>query len=129
MMPYIQENADTFIKCMEKYANSGEEVHILRKFEELSMDYVARGSFGIDERFQGKPDHPAIAIAKSTLRGAMTGPVHFTARECTSVPLLASFISTACLIKQQVETLFAKSNQRFPDSSCPMSQKNLAGCS
>ncbi|KAH9373644.1 hypothetical protein HPB48_011392 [Haemaphysalis longicornis] len=79
MMPHIEENADIFIKSMEKYADSNEEVHMLRKFEELAMDYVARGAFGIDERFQGKPDHPAIAVAKATLRGAMVGPFHMIA--------------------------------------------------
>ncbi|XP_077557866.1 cytochrome P450 3A4-like [Haemaphysalis longicornis] len=83
MMPHIEENADIFIKSMEKYADSNEEVHMLRKFEELAMDYVARGAFGIDERFQGKPDHPAIAVAKATLRGAMVGPFHMIAQATT----------------------------------------------
>ncbi|XP_077538240.1 cytochrome P450 3A5-like isoform X2 [Haemaphysalis longicornis] len=83
MMPHIEEDADIFMKSLETYANSGEEVHMLRKFEELSMDYIARGSFGIDERFQGKPDHPAMAVAKATLRGAMIGPLHMIA-QCTS---------------------------------------------
>ncbi|KAH9373643.1 hypothetical protein HPB48_011391 [Haemaphysalis longicornis] len=83
MMPHIEEDADIFIKSMEKYADSGEEVHMLHKFEELSMDYVARGAFGIDERFQGKPDHPAIAVAKATFRGCMTGPFHVIA-QCTT---------------------------------------------
>ncbi|XP_077559272.1 cytochrome P450 3A14-like isoform X3 [Haemaphysalis longicornis] len=83
MMPHIEEDADIFIKSMEKYADSAEEVHMLHKFEELSMDYVARGAFGIDERFQGKPDHPAIAVAKATFRGCMIGPFHMIA-QCTT---------------------------------------------
>ncbi|XP_077559268.1 cytochrome P450 3A4-like isoform X2 [Haemaphysalis longicornis] len=83
MMPHIEENADIFIKYMGKYADSGKEVHMLHKFEELSMDYVARGAFGIDERFQGKPDHPALAVAKATLRGCMIGPFHMIAH-CTT---------------------------------------------
>lgn len=83
MMPHIQEDADIFIKSMEKYADSGEEVHILHKFEELAMDYVARGAFGIDERFQGKPDHPALAVAKAAFRGCMIGPFHMIA-QCTT---------------------------------------------
>ncbi|XP_077559277.1 cytochrome P450 3A14-like [Haemaphysalis longicornis] len=83
MMPCIEEDADIFVQSLEKFADSGEEVNMSGKFEELSMDYVARGAFGIDERFQGKPDHPALAVAKATLRGAMTGPFHMIA-QCTT---------------------------------------------
>nr|XP_054929670.1 cytochrome P450 3A14-like [Dermacentor andersoni] len=83
MMPHIEEDASIFIKSLEQYAATGEEVHMLRKFEELAMDYVARGSFGIDERFQGKPDHPLMVIAKAALRGTMKGPLHMIA-QCTT---------------------------------------------
>ncbi|XP_070392688.1 cytochrome P450 3A14-like [Dermacentor albipictus] len=84
MMPHIEEDASIFIKSLEQYADTGEEVQMLRKFEELSMDYVARGSFGIDERFQGKPDHPLMVIAKAGLRGLMKGPFHMIAQSTTS---------------------------------------------
>ncbi|KAL1484814.1 hypothetical protein MTO96_032380 [Rhipicephalus appendiculatus] len=75
MVPHLEENANAFVKYLEEYADTGKEVHMLHKFEELAMDYVARGSFGIDERFQGKPDHPLTAIAKAALRGTVTGPI------------------------------------------------------
>ncbi|XP_075545082.1 cytochrome P450 3A14-like isoform X2 [Dermacentor variabilis] len=88
MVPHLQEDADIFIKSLQRHADNGEEVHMLRKFEELSMDYVARGSFGIDERFQGKPDHPLMAIAKATLRGTMKGPFHMIAQCTTTFGLL-----------------------------------------
>ncbi|XP_070392533.1 cytochrome P450 3A14-like [Dermacentor albipictus] len=84
MMPHIEEDASIFIKSLGQYADTGEEVHMLRKFEELSMDYVARGAFGIDERFQGKPDHPLMAVAKATFRGVMKGPFHMIAQSTTS---------------------------------------------
>ncbi|XP_075545080.1 cytochrome P450 3A14-like [Dermacentor variabilis] len=84
MMPHIEEDASIFIKSLEQYADTGEEVHMLRKFEELAMDYTARGAFGIDERFQGKPNHPLMAIAKATLRGLMKGPFHMIGQSTTS---------------------------------------------
>ncbi|XP_077559275.1 cytochrome P450 3A14-like isoform X2 [Haemaphysalis longicornis] len=107
MMNHIQEDADIFIESMEKYAESGEEVHMLRKFEELSMDYVARGAFGIDERFQGKPDHPAIAVAKASFRGAMIGPFHMIA-QCTTTfgALMKPFYwLSQCLCEYSFQTL------------------------
>ncbi|KAL1470629.1 hypothetical protein MTO96_024126 [Rhipicephalus appendiculatus] len=50
MMAHLEENANNFVKYLGEYADTGEEVHVLHKFEELAMDYVARGSFGIDEQ-------------------------------------------------------------------------------
>ncbi|XP_070391493.1 cytochrome P450 3A14-like isoform X2 [Dermacentor albipictus] len=85
MMRHIEEDASIFIKSLEQYADTGEEVHMLHKFEELSMDYTARGAFGIDERFQGKPDHPLMAVAKATFRGVMKGPFHMIAQETAKV--------------------------------------------
>ncbi|XP_070392686.1 cytochrome P450 3A14-like isoform X3 [Dermacentor albipictus] len=98
MMPHIEEDASIFIKSLEQYADTGEEVHMLRKFEELSMDYTARGAFGIDERFQGKPDHPLMAIAKATLRGLIKGPFHMIARSARKRALTTEEIITSAAV-------------------------------
>lgn len=81
MVPHLEENANAFVKYLDEHADTGKEAHMLHKFKELVMDYVARGSFGIDERFQGKPDDPLTATAKDALRGTVTGPFHMIARE------------------------------------------------
>ncbi|KAL1432613.1 hypothetical protein MTO96_012839, partial [Rhipicephalus appendiculatus] len=99
MMPHLEEDANIFIKSLEKHADTGEEVQMLRKLEELSMDYVARGSFGIDERFQGNPSHPLTAIAKATLRGTMKGPLHMIAQSTTAFgPLMKPFYWLSSLL-------------------------------
>lgn len=85
MLARFEKDADIFVKSLDAHAGTGEEVHMLRKYEELSMDYVARGSFGLDERFQGKPDHPFIAVAKSVFRGIMKGPSHCIAQSTTTL--------------------------------------------
>ncbi|XP_075737987.1 cytochrome P450 3A14-like isoform X2 [Rhipicephalus microplus] len=99
MMPHLKEDADIFVKSLEKHADTGKEVHMLRKLEELSMDYVARGSFGIDDRFQGNPGHPLIVIAKATLRGTMRGPLHMIAQSTTAFgPLMKPFYWLSSLL-------------------------------
>lgn len=83
MMPHLEENADIFIKSLEEYADTDREVHMLPEFEQLSMDYTARGAFGIDEHFQGQPDHPLFNTARAVFRGVMKGPLHMIARSTT----------------------------------------------
>ncbi|XP_049521327.1 cytochrome P450 3A14-like isoform X8 [Dermacentor silvarum] len=83
MMSHLEENADIFIKSLEEYADTGREVHMRPNFEQLSMDYTARGAFGIKEHFQGQPDHPLIKVARSVLRGVMKGPLHMIAQSTT----------------------------------------------
>ncbi|XP_050040168.1 cytochrome P450 3A14-like [Dermacentor andersoni] len=85
MMPHLEENADIFIKSLEEYADTGREVHMMPKFEQLSMDYTARGAFGIEEHFQGQPDHPLIKLGKSVFRGIMKGPLHMIAQSTTKL--------------------------------------------
>lgn len=74
-MPHLEENADIFIKSLEEYADTDREVHMLPEFEQLSMDYTARGAFGVDEHFQEQPDHPLFNTARAVLRGVMKGPL------------------------------------------------------
>ncbi|KAH9371936.1 hypothetical protein HPB48_008015 [Haemaphysalis longicornis] len=81
MIAGFEEDADIFVKSLDAYAETGEEVHMLEKLEGLAMDYVARGSFGLEERFQGKPDHPFLIVARKAFRGVMKGPFHWIARE------------------------------------------------
>ncbi|XP_049268789.1 lithocholate 6-beta-hydroxylase [Rhipicephalus sanguineus] len=84
MMPHLEENVDIFIKSLEKYADTDREVHMLPEFEQLSMDHTARGAFGIDEHFQGQPDHPLLKIARGVFKGVMKGPLHMIA-QCTTM--------------------------------------------
>ncbi|KAH7954315.1 hypothetical protein HPB49_017500 [Dermacentor silvarum] len=81
MMPEVCKSADLFLERMEKLAN--EEVHLYDEYQLLSMDYTARGAFGIDTVFQLEPHHPLLTIAKGVLDGVMTGPLHMIA-QCTS---------------------------------------------
>ncbi|XP_072143703.1 cytochrome P450 6B1-like [Dermacentor andersoni] len=69
MLPSIKEKVDTFLKLLDEHADSGEEVNVLSKYEELSMECVTRSLFGLDEHFLGKPDHPLILVAKAAFRG------------------------------------------------------------
>ncbi|XP_077495594.1 cytochrome P450 3A14-like [Amblyomma americanum] len=101
MMPHIEEDAGIFVKSLEKFADSGKEVHMLEKLEELSMDYVARGSFGIDERFQGKADHPLMAVAKKTLRGVMKGFFHMAAQSTTTLQVIMKPICWLSLMLEE----------------------------
>lgn len=85
MLPYLEQDVDILVKLLEKHADTGEEVNMLPKYEQLAMDYIARGSFGIDERFQGNPEHPMIALAKAACCQLMTGPLHMIAQSTTSL--------------------------------------------
>ncbi|XP_075543319.1 cytochrome P450 6B1-like [Dermacentor variabilis] len=84
MMPSIKEKVDTFLKLLDEHADSGEEVNVLSKYEELSMECVTRSLFGLDEHFLGKPDHPLIVVAKAAFRGLMTGCLHVIAQSTTT---------------------------------------------
>nr|XP_054929641.1 putative cytochrome P450 CYP13A10 [Dermacentor andersoni] len=81
MMPEVCKSADLFLERMEKLAN--DEVHSYDEYQLLSMDYTARGAFGIDTVFQLEPHHPLLTIAKGVLDGVMTGPLHMIA-QCTT---------------------------------------------
>lgn len=83
MMPHLEENADIFIKSLEQHADTGREIDMMPEFEQLSMDYTARGAFGIGEHFQGQPDHPLIHVARGVFRGIMKGPLHLIAQSTT----------------------------------------------
>lgn len=83
MMQYIQEDTSVFVQRLKEYADTGKEVQMLHKFEELSMDLTARGAFGINERFQGKPDHPFITTSKAVARNMMKGPFYYIG-QCTT---------------------------------------------
>ncbi|XP_075737961.1 cytochrome P450 3A14 isoform X2 [Rhipicephalus microplus] len=98
IMPHLEENADVFIRTLEKYADTDREVHMLPEFEQLSMDYTARGVFGIDEHFQGNLDHPLFNTARGVFRGIMKGPLHMIARlykqrQVSSAAIASSAIS------------------------------------
>ncbi|KAH9371943.1 hypothetical protein HPB48_010808 [Haemaphysalis longicornis] len=64
MLAGFEEDMDIFLKSLETNAETGEEVDMMLKCEQLTMDYVVRGSFGIEERFQGKPHHPFLSATK-----------------------------------------------------------------
>ncbi|XP_075545077.1 cytochrome P450 3A14-like [Dermacentor variabilis] len=85
MMPFFEEDVNFLLKSLEKNAETGEEVQMYRKYEQLSMDFVARGAFGIDERFQENPDHPLFEMARTTCCKIMTGPFHMIAQSTTSL--------------------------------------------
>ncbi|KAH9371945.1 hypothetical protein HPB48_010806 [Haemaphysalis longicornis] len=81
MLGGFEEDMDIFLKSLGTTAETGEEVDMMLKSEQLTMDYVVRGSFGLEERFQGKPDHPFLRVAKSVFHGVMKGPFHWIARK------------------------------------------------
>ncbi|KAL1432616.1 hypothetical protein MTO96_012841 [Rhipicephalus appendiculatus] len=85
MMPFFEEDVNYLLKYLDKSAETGEEVQMMRKYEQLSMDYVARGAFGIDERFQENPNHPLFDMARSACCKLMTGPFHMIAQSTTSL--------------------------------------------
>ncbi|KAL1442596.1 hypothetical protein MTO96_046346 [Rhipicephalus appendiculatus] len=81
-MPSIKEKANMFFELLAKHVDTGEEVNMAKKYEELSMEYVTRGLFGLNEPFLGKPDHPLTLIAKAVFRSFMKGARHAIARKC-----------------------------------------------
>ncbi|XP_077553943.1 cytochrome P450 3A41-like [Haemaphysalis longicornis] len=92
MLPGFEEDMDIFLKSLGTTAETGEEVDMMLKCEQLTMDYVVRGSFGLEERFQGKPDHPFLRVAKSVFHGVMKGPFHWIAQSTTTLgPLIRPF--------------------------------------
>lgn len=92
MMPTLQEDTDMFIRSLERHAELGEEVNMLPKYEELSMEHIARGLFAIDEHFLGIANHPMLDVAKSVFRSFMKGPFHFIGQSTTMFgPLMKPF--------------------------------------
>ncbi|XP_070392138.1 cytochrome P450 3A2-like isoform X2 [Dermacentor albipictus] len=83
MVPQLEEDAELFTKSLEEYADTDAEIHMLPKFEELAMDYTARGAFGIEEHFQGNPDHPLIELSRTVFVGLIKGPLHMIG-QCTT---------------------------------------------
>ncbi|XP_077493854.1 thromboxane-A synthase-like isoform X2 [Amblyomma americanum] len=83
MMPELEEDVVVFLRSLKQYANTGDQVHMLRLYEPLAMDLVGRRCFGTEERFQGNPGHPLIGLAKHTTYNAMTGAVHMVGQSIT----------------------------------------------
>ncbi|KAK8776328.1 hypothetical protein V5799_030329 [Amblyomma americanum] len=86
MMPEIRKSADLFLERLDAVAD--EQVHSYQEYQLLSMDYTARGAFGIDTVFQREPNHPLLLIAKGVLDGVMTGPLHMIAQSTTALGIL-----------------------------------------
>ncbi|XP_077518457.1 cytochrome P450 3A41-like [Amblyomma americanum] len=86
MMPEIRKSADLFLGRLDAVAD--EQVHSYQEYQLLSMDYTARGAFGIDTVFQREPNHPLLLIAKGVLDGVMTGPLHMIAQSTTALGIL-----------------------------------------
>lgn len=84
MMPDLEEDVSLFLRSLERYANRGNEVHMLRMFEPLAMDLIGRRCFGACERFQDQPHHPLISVAKHIMGNTMTGAVHMVGQCITS---------------------------------------------
>ncbi|XP_077520524.1 cytochrome P450 3A14-like [Amblyomma americanum] len=98
MMPYFEEDVNFLMKSLEKCADTGEEVQMMRKYEQLSMDFVARGCFGIDERFQGQPEHPLFDMTRTTCCKLMTGPFHMIAQSTTSLGPIMKLVCRLSLL-------------------------------
>ncbi|KAG0430369.1 hypothetical protein HPB47_022748 [Ixodes persulcatus] len=80
MMGHIAEMCDVFMDVLGGDADNGTEVHMVSKFQGLTMDYLGRAAFGIDASFQRNLNHPFLITAKEAAHGLMTGPIHMLAR-------------------------------------------------
>ncbi|KAK8780309.1 hypothetical protein V5799_018350 [Amblyomma americanum] len=105
LMPLIEQDVEILLEVLKDHATSGFEVDMLKKFEQLSMDFIARGSFGIDERFQGRPDHPFAAIARSACSKLMAGRLHMIAQCTTCFGSLMKPLSWFSLIMADVDMM------------------------
>ncbi|XP_077488837.1 cytochrome P450 3A14-like isoform X2 [Amblyomma americanum] len=103
MMPLLEEDVAVLLSLLEEHAKLGEEVNMLRKYEQLAMDFLFRGSFGVDERFQGRPDHPFETIARTAGRKLMTGTLHMVAQTTTCFGPLAKPLSWLSLVLADVD--------------------------
>ncbi|XP_077518570.1 cytochrome P450 3A14-like isoform X1 [Amblyomma americanum] len=84
MMHSLEEETDILLRFVDKHADTGTEVNMRSRYEELSMDYMARGAFGLDERFFGNAEqHPLVDVTKNAFRGLMTGPFHIIGQSTT----------------------------------------------
>ncbi|KAH6936621.1 hypothetical protein HPB50_020345 [Hyalomma asiaticum] len=88
MMTDIKEGADIFLDIVGEQADGGREANVLELYQRLTMDYVGRGAFGVDCRFQRGPENALAASAKAVVRGVMTGPFHMI---CQSTSTLGAF--------------------------------------
>ncbi|XP_077559258.1 cytochrome P450 3A14-like isoform X2 [Haemaphysalis longicornis] len=86
MMPEFERSADLFLKRLSEVA--GKEVNSYDEYQKLSMDYTARGAFGVDTIFQHEPDHVLLTTAKKVLDGVMTGPSHMIAQSTSTLGVL-----------------------------------------
>ncbi|XP_075546639.1 cytochrome P450 3A2-like isoform X6 [Dermacentor variabilis] len=98
MVPQLEEDAELFTKSLVEYADTDAEIHMLPKFEELTMDYTARGAFGIEERFQGNPDHPLIELSRTVFRGIIKGPLHMIGRASKSSDVSSSAVASTATV-------------------------------
>ncbi|KAK8774970.1 hypothetical protein V5799_010496 [Amblyomma americanum] len=127
MMPYFEEDVNFLMKSLEKCADTGEEVQMMRKYEQLSMDFVARGCFGIDERFQGQPEHPLFDMTRTTCCKLMTGPFHMIARTVRSRALTTEEVITSAatlfiagFVTRQAKEDFEYKGLKFEAGTCFM---------
>ncbi|XP_064474103.1 cytochrome P450 3A14-like isoform X2 [Ornithodoros turicata] len=90
MVPHISDVADIFIDVISEKADTGKEFPMLKTFKALSMDYVGRAAFGIENSFQRDLDHPFLTQAIQTLPGTMRGLFHVLAYCTTSLGALRS---------------------------------------
>ncbi|XP_037521616.1 cytochrome P450 3A14 [Rhipicephalus sanguineus] len=85
MVPHVAESAEVFMDILKPLANTDQEVNLRPKFQALSMDYIARGAFGIEKCFQHDVDDIFFATARRVLPGVMTGPAHMIAQSTTTL--------------------------------------------
>ncbi|XP_064474101.1 cytochrome P450 3A8-like isoform X2 [Ornithodoros turicata] len=99
MIPHISHAADMFIDILSEKADTGKEFPMLKAFRGLSMDYVGRAAFGIENTFQRDLDHPFLTQAIETLPGIMRGFFHILTY-CTRT--LGTFISPILWLHSQL---------------------------
>ncbi|KAK8778499.1 hypothetical protein V5799_020160, partial [Amblyomma americanum] len=95
MMPALEEDANVFLHLLERYANTAEEVHMLRMYEPLAMELTGKRCFGTLDRYLGNPDHPLICLAKQTAHNGMTGALHMVGRNLKSRALTIDKVMTS----------------------------------
>ncbi|XP_075553608.1 cytochrome P450 3A14-like [Dermacentor variabilis] len=100
IMPLMEEYIAGLLRSLEEPARSGDEVNMRQTYEQLSMEFVAQVSFGVDERFERRPDHSIAIFASESCARIMTGPLHMIAQSTTSFGRL---MKPLCLISLATE--------------------------
>ncbi|XP_077495651.1 cytochrome P450 3A14-like [Amblyomma americanum] len=126
MMPSLEKDVNIYLSSLEQYAETGEEVHMLRMYEPFAMDLTGRRCFGIPEQIQDNPDHPTLGLAKYTANDGMTGALHMVG-QC--VGSLGPFMKPLCFlsllpvrfhfrkmeVQKRIETRLKDPSSRKPD--------------